>query len=129
VTCRQFETVAHDYFLDHLSPDEVARADRHVAECPDCAEFMRICRELSCREFAEFLDGYIDGTLEAEQRAVFDRHLAICEDCGNYLASYRRVIELSVLALGQGGKLPSLPVPEELVRAILAARRERPGPG
>jgi len=107
VTCRQFETVAHDYFLDHLTPAEVARADEHVAECPDCTEFMRICRELSCREFAEFLDGYIDGSLELEQRAVFDR------------------TELSVLALGQGGKLPALPVPEELVRAILSARRER----
>jgi len=129
VTCRKFETVAHDYFLDHLSPDEVARADEHVAECSDCTEFMRICRELSCREFAEFLDGYVDGTLEPEQRAVFDRHLAICKDCRAYLASYRRVTELSVLALGQGGKLPALPVPEELVRAILSACRKRPAGG
>ena len=65
----------------------------------------------------------MDGALDPERRAVFERHLAICQDCRSYLESYRRVTELSVLALGLGGSLPDLSVPEELVRAVIQARR------
>lgn len=129
MTCRQFEQVAHDYFLERLSPAEVASADAHVAGCADCGEFLRICRELSCREFVAFLDDYVDGDLDAAQREVFERHLTICADCRNYLDSYRRVSAIGVLALGGRGPLPDGPVPEELVRAILAARRRQSDPG
>lgn len=127
MTCTYFKDVAHDYFLEHLTPDEVARADAHVAQCADCAELMRICRELSCREFAEFLDDYLEDGLSPERRAVFERHLEICQDCRNYLASYQRVKELSVMALGSEGLSPPTPVPEGLIRAILEARKADPG--
>lgn len=127
MTCTIFKEVAHEYFLGHLSREQVLRADEHVARCPDCAEFMRICRELSCREFVEFLNDYVDGVLAPERRAVFERHLAICPDCRNYLESYRRVTDLSVLALGGRSSAASLPIPERalegLVRAVVEARQ------
>lgn len=127
MTCTIFKEVAHDYFLEHLPPEEVRRADEHVAQCNDCQEFLRICRELSCREFVEFLNDYVDGNLDPERRAVFERHLSICPDCVNYLDSYRRVSELSVLALGKRLPAAELPMPdgvlEDLVRAVLEARR------
>ena len=128
MTCTLFKNVAHDYFLQRLPQDEVARMDEHVVHCADCAEFMRICRELSCREFAEFLDDYLEELLAPERRAVFERHLAICRDCRNYLDSYRRVTELSVMALKDDGPIPQLPVPEDLILAVLEARQADPGP-
>lgn len=122
MTCSLFKEFAHDYFLQRLPAAEVERLDAHVRDCPDCSDFLRICKELSCRDFVEFLSDYIDGSLGERRRAVFDRHLAICSDCRNYLDSFRRVAELSVLALGLDGLVPGLPVPEELVRAVLEAR-------
>ncbi len=121
MSCTVLKSAAHDYFLELLPPQEVARIDAHVATCSECTEFMRVCRELSCREFIEFLNEYVDLELEPRRRAVFDRHLGICPDCTAYLDSYRKTMQLSVTAL-KGGVLPQQPIPEELVRAILAAR-------
>ena len=73
---------------------------------------------MNCREFIEFLDGYFDGTLPESERAEFDRHLAECPFCRDYLATYRETVRL-----GQGAAEEPLPEPpEELIRAILAAR-------
>lgn len=96
--------------------------DAHVAACGDCSAFLRVCKELSCRDFVEFLNDFIDDELPAERRAVFERHLEICEDCRRYVQSYRSAMELSALAFMEQS-VPGLPpVPEALVRAILAAR-------
>ena len=99
----------------------------------------------TCREIAEFLWAYVGGELSAEERAEFDRHIALCGCCHNYLDTYRATIELSreVLtghatvegAAGTGGDAPASAgvaprppesPPEDLVQAILAARRKRP---
>jgi anti-sigma factor RsiW len=79
---------------------------------------------MTCREFIDFLDDYVDGALPAAQRLFFDEHLAGCLDCQTYLESYKRTVRLGKLALADGdGPVPA-DVPESLVRAILAARRE-----
>lgn len=126
-SCSVLAQVAHDYFLESLPPEEVARVDRHVAGCEECAQLMRLCLELSCRDFVRFLDDYIDDQLPAERREVFERHLSICPDCRNYLESYRRVTELSALALADRAPVPLAPVPEELLRAVLDAHRRTAG--
>jgi anti-sigma factor RsiW len=76
---------------------------------------------LSCREFVEFLDDYLAGALPPEQRAAFDAHLAQCPSCVAYMNSYRAAVRLGRAAL-EAATLPP-DVPEQLVRAILEARR------
>jgi anti-sigma factor RsiW len=79
---------------------------------------------MTCREFAEFLDAYLDGALAPEEVAEFERHLAVCQHCVAYLDTYRRTVE-SVRGLHEGEAQVPDDVPEELVQAILAARRLR----
>lgn len=76
--------------------------------------------ELSCREIIDFVMAYLDGDLPERERAIFDAHLSICPDCVNYVESYK-----STIALTKQTKLPTdaAPIPDDLVRAILAARK------
>ncbi len=78
---------------------------------------------MTCREFAEFMSDYLGGELPSDVRARFDDHLARCANCRRYLASYDESVKLGKHAYDYG--LAELPaeVPEDLVQAILAARR------
>jgi anti-sigma factor RsiW len=79
---------------------------------------------MNCRELTEFLHEYLFGDLPAEERAAFDKHLAECPWCVAYLDSYRKTIVMGKAAFAASEDAP-LPAgaPEELVRAILRARR------
>jgi anti-sigma factor RsiW len=79
---------------------------------------------LTCRECVEFLVEYIDETLDPEVRATFERHLTACANCVRYLESYRTTTVLCRKAFEVTEAEPLPAVPEELIRAILAARRE-----
>ena len=80
---------------------------------------------LTCREFVEFLYAYLDGELPPEQAQSFKAHLSICPPCVRYLASYECARELpkKCAQLDQQGPPPDMP--EDLVRAILTARRKK----
>jgi anti-sigma factor RsiW len=78
-------------------------------------------RLLTCQELIDFLAAYVEGELAADERAEFDRHLAVCPACVDYLHGYRETIRLGQ-ALGAESELAD-EAPEQLVRAILAARR------
>jgi anti-sigma factor RsiW len=78
---------------------------------------------VTCREFAEFIADYLAGDLPAPHRQEFDRHLARCANCARYLDGYRRTIEMSQSAFEPGDATLPADVPEELVKAILRARR------
>jgi anti-sigma factor RsiW len=83
---------------------------------------------LTCAEVAEFLMAYIDGELPADRRAEFDRHLRVCPSCVAYLKNYVTTTNLGRGAFDRGADEPA-PVPEALLRAILAARpRASPDP-
>jgi anti-sigma factor RsiW len=77
---------------------------------------------LTCRELIDFLDDYVGGALPAAQRSLFDDHLGRCAACVRYLRGYQgtlRAVALSYVADASAvGE-----VPEELVGAILAARK------
>lgn len=77
---------------------------------------------LTCRECVEFLMDYLDDSLSADVRVTFERHLAACANCVRYLESYKTTTTICKKAFDvrDGDALP--PVPEELVKAILAAR-------
>jgi anti-sigma factor RsiW len=84
-----------------------------------------IALELSCREIAEFLMAYEDGELTDAMHREFDAHLAVCPDCVAYLESYRATVALGKRAFADEDAPAADEVPEELVEAVLAARRRR----
>ena len=78
---------------------------------------------MTCREIVDFLMAYLDGELSAEEKALFEEHLCECPPCVDYLETYRVTIRLGKEACAEerGG---CADVPEELIRAILAARKQ-----
>ncbi len=78
---------------------------------------------MTCRELADFLMQYVEGGLAPDQRGEFETHVGICPDCLNYLDTYKETVRLgrSICAEPEG-PVPA-EVPEELVTAVLAARR------
>jgi anti-sigma factor RsiW len=74
---------------------------------------------VTCEELIAFLWAYLSGELEPERAEIFERHLEICPGCATYLETYRQAVELSRGALDE----PEAEIPEELVQAVLAARR------
>ena len=77
---------------------------------------------MTCKELVEFLMDYLDGLVSKPERRRFEEHLGECPDCVAYLATYREAVRLGKKACTAGDSIPT-DVPEELVRAILAARR------
>jgi anti-sigma factor RsiW len=78
---------------------------------------------MTCRELTEFLIDYVDGTLPPAKRTTFDRHLAECADCRTYLGNYEQTIRLGKAVCREEHDAVDDDVPEELVRAIVAATR------
>jgi len=79
---------------------------------------------MTCREFIDFLMEYLSGELSARERAEFERHLADCPDCSAYLRSYEETIKLGKAVFADPDASVPVEVPEKLVQAILASRRQ-----
>jgi anti-sigma factor RsiW len=79
---------------------------------------------ITCRELIEFLDGYLADELSGDERAAFDEHLQVCPDCVAYMNGYEASIELGKAALRDDDAVPA-DVPDNLVKAILAARKRK----
>ncbi len=77
---------------------------------------------MNCRQFEDFILAYLEGELPERQRFVFELHLKVCRECRDYLAAYRRTIEISKRAFEEPDQQVPDDVPEDLVKAILAAR-------
>lgn len=78
---------------------------------------------MTCRELADFILDYVSGELPAAARAEFDHHLRKCLNCCRYLASYQETLRLGQRAfVEETGQVPP-DVPQQLIDAILAARR------
>ena len=80
---------------------------------------------MTCRELADFISDYLTGGLSPDVRAAFERHLTRCPNCVNYLAAYRATVALNRQAFTtpEADAEAAADVPEDLVKAILAARR------
>jgi len=77
---------------------------------------------MTCEEVNEFLADYLDGTLPWRQRLSFNLHLLFWQHCRQHLASYVATARTTKL-LGRQADPEADRVPDELVRAILCARR------
>ena len=80
---------------------------------------------MTCRELIGFLADYLSGELPAEERRLFEEHLAECPDCVAYLETYETTIRLGKDAFSSAQDRGCADAPEELVVAILAARRRQ----
>lgn len=81
---------------------------------------------MNCKEFVDFIIAYLNQELPAAQRGEFETHVSDCPPCITFLDTYRKTVELEKHAF-EGAPLtrPGLQdAPEELVQAILAARRK-----
>jgi anti-sigma factor RsiW len=77
---------------------------------------------ISCREFENFILAYLEGELPARQRRTFELHIRICRECRDYLAAYRLSTELARRAFEDPDQPLPEDVPDDLVKAILAAK-------
>jgi anti-sigma factor RsiW len=77
---------------------------------------------VTCRECAEFLADYLAGELADEVSSTFERHLGLCPNCVSYLEQYKTTIRAGKTAFADDPAAAAPDFPEELVRAILAAR-------
>lgn len=78
---------------------------------------------MTCRELADFIADYLSGELPANVRTAFDDHLRVCPNCRKYLASYEETVKLGRRAFEHDDAELPADIPEDLVTAILAARR------
>jgi anti-sigma factor RsiW len=78
---------------------------------------------ITCRELVDALDDYVAGRMAGAELETFEKHLAVCPDCVNYIESYRRTVELERAAFADLDTAPPADVPEDLIVAILAARK------
>lgn len=77
---------------------------------------------ITCREFIEFLMQYLDRALPDSRLQQFERHLDICESCQAYLKGYETTVKLGKQAFHNLDDEVPAEVPQDLIRAILAAR-------
>ncbi len=83
----------------------------------------RMHHMITCKEFEEFVLSYLEGELSNQQQSVFEWHLRICRECRDYLAAYQRATELDRAVLPSSKDTLPEEVPEDLIRAILDARK------
>lgn len=79
---------------------------------------------ITCREVEDFIVDYVDDALPWRQRLVFQIHLIFCRECRDYLASYTHTLALSKAVFEHSETPAAGEIPEDLVRAILAARKQ-----
>ncbi|HEY9567163.1 MAG TPA: zf-HC2 domain-containing protein [Thalassobaculum sp.] len=84
---------------------------------------------MTCEEFEATLVDYLDGMLGPLARRQVDLHIRLCPHCRRYLRAYDRTRRLAGAALRQDEEPALQAVPEDLVQAILAARRTEAADG
>ncbi len=77
---------------------------------------------MTCRELADFLLDYLSGDLPEGEKVAFDRHLTLCDNCVEYLQQYKTTVDAGRGAFAASDDEVPPEVPEQLVKAILAAR-------
>jgi anti-sigma factor RsiW len=80
--------------------------------------------DMTCREFIGFLMDYLSGAVSEQERATFDAHLSVCPACRAYLKTYEETVKMGKAAYAAPEEKVPAEVPEELVQAILASRKQ-----
>ena len=77
---------------------------------------------ITCEQFEDFILAYLEDDLPKRQKMLFEIHLKMCRECREYLEAYRTSIELAKDAYTPDDENRPDEVPEDLVKAVLAAR-------
>lgn len=117
--CRAMRERTCAYLGEELDAASRAAFEAHVAGCSDCSELLELARRTSCKHVSDFLSDYVDDELASEERAAFERHIELCPRCVDYVRSFEATVRAGREVCGDDCP----PIPDELVRAILAARR------
>ena len=75
---------------------------------------------MTCQDALDHIHDYLDGDLGRWARWRVRLHLWICRNCRRYLSSYKMTVGLVKKVCGEA----PAEVPEDLVAAILTARRK-----
>jgi anti-sigma factor RsiW len=76
---------------------------------------------VTCQDATDFLGDYVAGALAPDVLATFTRHLERCPNCREFLGQYEQTIAAGRAACAD----ETLPLPDELVQAILASLKDR----
>lgn len=80
---------------------------------------------LTCKQLIESLAEYVEGRLSLSRKAAFMLHLFCCGHCRAYLHNYETTINASKQTFVKTDEdRSSKDVPEDLIQAILKARKE-----
>lgn len=78
---------------------------------------------MKCQACIDFILRYLEDDLTSDERQAFEFHLAKCPPCGRYLEQYRITVQAGKTACAEIAAEVG-EAPDELVRAILASRRQ-----
>lgn len=81
--------------------------------------------EITCQACIDFIIDYLEGTLPEREKSDFESHLNVCRGCVTYLENYKHTMSLCKHSFECHEK--TQPVPEDLVQAILTARKHLHG--
>jgi anti-sigma factor RsiW len=81
---------------------------------------------VTCREATEFLSAYLDDELPPDIRQMFEQHLEACPNCVTFLDQFRLTVEAEIGGPDRSDADATTAMPEELVRGITAAVRQKP---
>ena len=73
----------------------------------------------------ERIDRGVGHIFTRDEIAEFDRHLGVCPSCMAYLDSYKKTVEMEQSVVAEMAEDPCADAPEELVRAVLKARKRK----
>lgn len=120
----------HDLIPDHvpvkLPKAEHAAMTEHARSCARCGGILRARKLRQCREIIDAIADYLDGAMPADERGTFEMHLSVCPACVAYIESYKQTLALGKDAFEAASSPAAAPIPEDLVKAVLAARK-KPG--
>jgi hypothetical protein len=80
---------------------------------------------LTCEELDQFMVDYLDRKLSSWQRFKFRFHILLCPKCKAFLDSYQKTIEIEKRTAAAPARPTIDEAPEDLIRAILAARPKK----
>ena len=102
----------------------MSKTQNHKTARPIAAMMFQLPFMIDCEEFEAFIIDYLEENLSKRQRAKFDLHLKLCRECRDYLQSYRATMELTKAQTDiPFSKMGMGEVPEDLIKAVLAARK------
>ena len=83
----------------------------------------RLPSMIDCAEFEAFILAYLEDDLPRRQKRIFEMHLKLWRECRDYLKAYRISVELAARAAKDDTGFVAEDVPEDLVAAVIEARK------